>query len=250
VALTVQLFTKSSGLMAHPSVDVPVLPGYKIIGGGAFDQWSGAGNLLTASYPKNATTWSVAGKDHEIASPAIITGYALAIFDPNNEWDVVIKSETSSPEAHPLAVAPLPVGYTLTGGGAFVDWHGAGNLLTASFPNSQSSWEARSKDHDVPDPAKITSYVIGIKHVNPNITVKGVIKSASGSKAAHPTAQVCLDPGWTLSGGGALDQWDGAGNLLTASFPQGSSCWFAAGKDHKVSSPATVTAYVIGIKTV
>jgi hypothetical protein len=226
---------------------VTVPADYKIVGGGAFDHWSGAGNLLTASYPKGPQTWFAAGKDHEISSPAFITAFALALHDPKNEWDVIIKSETSAPAAHPQAVATLPNGYTLTGGGAFVDWHGAGNLLTASFPTSDLSWEARSKDHDVSDPSRITAYAIGMKPRSATKKLTHVIKSATGAVAAHPSARVCLDTGWTLSGGGALDQWNGAGNLLTASFPNG-TCWDASGKDHKVSSPAAITAYVIGIK--
>jgi vibriolysin len=50
-----------------------------------------------------------------------------------------------------------------------------------------------------------------------------------------------------LSGGGALDDWSGNGNLLTASFPNGAG-WSAAGKDHEVASPAALTAYAIGLK--
>jgi hypothetical protein len=249
MALTVQLFTATSGSVEHPSVDVTVPAPFKIIGGGAFDNWSGAGNLLTASFPSDARTWRAAGKDHEVVSPAPITAFALAISDPNDEWDVVIKSETSNPDAHPQAVATLPAGFTMTGGGAFVDWHGAGNLLTASFPTSDSSWEARSKDHDISDPAAITSYVIGIRHKTPQIRVRHLIQSATSSVVPHPSTQVSLDSSWTLSGGGALDQWNGAGNLLTASFPIARSTWFAAGKDHVVSSPAAVTAFVIGIRT-
>jgi hypothetical protein len=247
--LTIQLFTATSSSAEHPSVEVTVPVNFKIIGGGAFDNWSGAGNLLTASFPKDLQTWFAAGKDHEVASPAPITAYALAISDPLNEWDVVIKSETSDPAEHPQAVATLPDGYTMTGGGAFVDWHGAGNLLTASFPTSDSSWEARSKDHDVADPAAITSYVIGIRHRTPNIKVNHLIRSATSGVVPHPTAEVSLDSGWTLSGGGALDHWNGAGNLLTASFPNARSTWFAAGKDHVHPSPAAITAYVIGIRT-
>jgi hypothetical protein len=247
MALIVQVFTATSGVVAHPSVDITVPAGFKIIGGGAFDHWSGAGSLLTASYPKNATTWSAAGKDHEISSPASITAFAIALNDSNNEWDVTIKHETSDPSAHPQAVATLPNGFVLTGGGAFVNWHGAGNLLTASFPNSDNSWEARSKDHDVSDPAPITAYAIGIKPRSGTHNVTHVIKSAKGATAAHPSARVCLDAGWILSGGGALDQWTGNGNMLTASFPNG-TCWDAAGKDHKVSSPAAITAYAIGIR--
>jgi vibriolysin len=246
MALQVQVFVATSGVAPHPSVQIDIPTDYKIIGGGAFDHWGEPGNLLTAAYPKGLHTWFAAGKDHEDPSPASITGFAIAIHDPNNEWDVIIKSETSNPAPHPQAVAILPSGYKLTGGGAFVDWTGAGNLLTASFPNSESSWEARSKDHDISDPSRITAYAIGMKHKG-TLTLKTIIKSATGPKEPHPKAQVCLDTGWILSGGGALDDWSGAGNLLTASYPQG-LCWLAAGKDHKVPSPASITAYAIGIR--
>jgi vibriolysin len=137
----------------------------------------------------------------------------------------------------------------LTGGGAFVDWQGAGNLLTASFPNSSSSWEARSKDHDVSDPSRITAYAIGLRPRSASVHLHTIIVNSTGPVQPHPTAQVCLPaatPPWIVSGGGALDNWNGAGNLLTASYPQ-ENCWLAAGKDHKDPSPASITAYAIGI---
>jgi vibriolysin len=249
MALPIQVFSATSGVAAHPTVQVSVPAGYKILGGGAFDHWTGAGSLLTASYPVNQNTWFAAGKDHEVSAPASISAYAIALHDPNDEWDVTIKHETSSPAAHPQVVATLPGGYVLTGGGAFVSWHGAGNLETASFPNSDNSWEARSKDHDISDPAQITAYAIGIRPKSGAKKLAHVIRSATGAVAAHPTAHVTLEPGWTLSGGGALDNWNGAGNLLTASYPSGIS-WFAAGKDHVDSSPASITAYAIGIREV
>ena len=248
-ALTVQLFVATSGVAEHPSVELTIPPQYKILGGGAFDHWSGAGNLLTASYPVGLQTWFAAGKDHEVVSPAAISAFALALFDPNDEWNVVIQAETSDPAEHPQAVATLPAGFTLTGGGAFVDYGaGAGNLLTASFPTSASSWEARSKDHLVVDAAKLTAYAIGLQpRPGNNARLNSVIVNATGVVAAHPAAQVCLDPAFTLSGGGAIDNWNGPGNLLTALYPQG-GCWVAAGKDHIDSSPASITVYAIGIR--
>ena len=247
MTLQIQTFTATSGITAHPSVQVSVPAGWKILGGGAFDHWTGAGSLLTASFPLNDSTWFVAGKDHEISSPASITAYAIALHDPENEWDVTINSEPSEPAAHPSAVAVLPAGFVLTGGGAFVNWHGAGNLLTASFPNSDTSWEVRSKDHDISDPAQITAYAIGMRPKANGKKLHHEIKTATGAVAAHPSVTVQLDPGWSLSGGGAFDDWNGDGNLLTASFPQGEG-WVAAGKDHKVSSPASITAYAIGLR--
>jgi vibriolysin len=247
MTLNVQLFTATSGSAPHPSVQVTVPQHFKIIGGGAIDNWSGQGNLLTASYPKGINSWFAAGKDHELPSPATITAFAIAIYDPNNEWDVIIKSEVSNPAQHPSVIAVLPTHYTMTGGGAFVDYGaGPGNLLTASFPNSDTSWEARSKDHDIADPAQITAYAIGMRS-NTGASLQRIVKSATGAVAAHPTAQVALPAGWILSGGGAFDNWEGAGNLLTASYPLGMS-WHAAGKDHKDPSPAAITAYAIGIR--
>ena len=245
--LNVQLFTATSGLAQHPSVQLSVTPEFKIIGGGAVDNWSGTGNMLTASHPVGVNSWFAAGKDHEVASPASITAFAIAIRDPNNEWDVTISSETSDPANHPQAVAILPPGFMLTGGGAFVDYTGSGNLLTASFPNSSSSWEARSKDHDIADPARITAYAIGLRS-RTGVALQGIVQSATGAVAQHPMTQVALAPGWTLSGGGAIDNWSGNGNLLTASYPLGQS-WLAAGKDHLHASPASITAFVIGIRT-
>jgi hypothetical protein len=247
MTLQIQTFTATSGVTAHPSVQVTVPAGYKILGGGAFDHWTGAGSLLTASFPLNAQTWFAAGKDHEISAPASITAYAIALHDPNDEWEVTIKSEPSNPAPHPQAIAVLPAGFVLTGGGAFVNWHGAGNLLTASFPTSDKSWEVRSKDHDISDPSQITAYAIGMRPRSNGKKLHHEIKRARGAVAAHPSAQVQLDPGWSLSGGGALDDWSGDGNLLTASFPQGEG-WFAFGKDHKISSPAAITAYAIGVR--
>jgi hypothetical protein len=249
-ALSVQLFQATSALAAHPQVTVTVPSGYKIVGGGAVDNWGdGAGNLLTAAYPQGPNTWFAAGKDHEVSSPATLTGYALAIHDPHNEWDVTIQSSTSGPDAHPTAVATLPQGYVLTGGGAFVDWTGAGNLLTASFPNAALSWEASSKDHDISDPAAITAYVIGIRHRAGTVRLAQTVIQVTGANQQHPTATACLGAEWTLCGGGAVDNWDGDGNLLTATYPEG-SCWTAAGKDQIHASPATITAYAIGLRVI
>jgi hypothetical protein len=248
LALTIQLFTATGAVAAHPTASVTVPAGYKILGGGAFDHYTEPGNLLTASYPQTLQTWFVAGKDHEQSSPASITAFALAVNDPSNEWDVVIQQNTSLKLPHPQADAKLPPGYVLTGGGAFVDYGtGPGSLLTASYPATDSSWQARAKDHDVKDPSQITAYAIGIKHRLGLQRVQHNIVSATGATAQHPTAQVMVTAGYTMSGGGALDDYAGGeGNLLTASYPQ-SPYWIAAGKDHEHASPAAITVYVIGL---
>lgn len=69
----------------------------------------------------------------------------------------------------------------------------------------------------------------------------------------HPTMDVFLDPGYTLTGGGAWIDYDEPGNLLVQSYPvqgrDGKWCgWMANGKDAWVSSKASITTYAIGIK--
>ncbi len=69
----------------------------------------------------------------------------------------------------------------------------------------------------------------------------------------HPTMEVFIDPGYTLTGGGAWIDYEDPGNLLVESYPlqvNGGiwSGWKAQGKDIWVSSKATITVYAIGIK--
>ena len=63
---------------------------------------------------------------------------------------------TSSPDAnHPPFVVP---DFHLTGAGARVNWHGTGNLLTASFPEDRQTVVA----HNVAvDRSTITAYAVG-----------------------------------------------------------------------------------------
>jgi len=63
----------------HPTAEKSVPSGYMLIGGGAFDNYSGYGNMLVKSYPKNSTTWYVEGKDHRRADPCSITAYAIGL---------------------------------------------------------------------------------------------------------------------------------------------------------------------------
>lgn len=266
--LNVKRFRATSGRAAHPSVVVALPSDFKIIGGGAGILTDGtAGNFLTASFPLDLQTWKAEAKDHEVSDPQQIAAVVIAIEDPQDEWDVTIVSQASAPTSHPQAIAVLPRDprYILTGGGAFVDYKGAGNLLTASCPDpnaSDTSWLARSKDHDVPDPASITAYAIGMRHRAGTVQLERVLRHSTSSVDPHPGIFASIEPGWILSGGGAFDDWEstgGEGNLLTKStpslIPMGTPPggwelqWVASGTDHLRSSPASITAFAIGIRS-
>jgi vibriolysin len=246
-AVHLQIFSSTGNRSAHPTARVTVPYEYKIVGGGARVNWRGAGNLLISSYPETINTWVAMSKDHQTSSPATITVYAIAIYDPDDMWDVRIWTSTGRRAQHPIAQVSIDWNYTLTGGGARVNWEGAGSLLTASYPVDEITWEARSKDHLDSSPASITAYAIGIRH-RTNGAPSMRIFSYTGQYEAHPTSKVSVRQGYTLTGGGAFNHWTGEGNLLTASYPDSGTSWVAAGKDHEKTSPSAIEVFAIGIR--
>jgi len=266
--LRLQILAATSSCADHPSVTVVAPNGWHILGGGAFVHWEdgvcttppAAGNLLTAMYPASATVWQANSKDHELVSPAQITGYCIAAqmqngtSIPPGAYQIV--SRDSAVANHPSITATLPAGWVLVGGGARANYGtGAGQLLYASVPggntsvrNGGNSWFAASKDHDVADPATVTAFAIGLTATflaGAGLAV--IYQSYSAPCATHWPWATLIVPGFHLSGGGAQDNWTGNGNLLTASFPQDRQTWRARGKDHVVSDPSTITAWGIGL---
>jgi hypothetical protein len=276
---TTQVQTVTSPAASMPEAVVKLPAPFKVVGGGARTNWSGDGNLLTQTQPgaPGQNTWMGSGKDHLVASPATLTVYGIGLADPNDDWEVGVFHQTSGVAAHPVATASLPAGYALTGGGCLVDWRASpsamGNLLTASFPSSLTTWECRSKDHSVSSPAPITAFVVGIRPKKAGIALPTVqITTATSAATNHPTAvapglpgwgKVPGSPGWVVTGGGArampvhragqAQPQAGAGQLLTGSFPTTSkdsrapTGWYAASKDHAVASPGIVQAFAINL---
>jgi hypothetical protein len=149
-----------------------------------------------------------------------------------------------------LASASVDVdtGYKIVGGGARVNFVGVvGNLLTASYPESATRWTARSKDHSVVSLATITVCAIGLYDPYDEWDVQIVPRY---NPAAGDTNSVVADvpDGYVLTGGGAAVDYDIIGQLLTASFPNGTRSWQARSKAHSVSRFLGITAYAIGIK--
>jgi hypothetical protein len=196
-----------------------------------------------------------ASKDHVLSQgkseETTITAYAIALYDPNDEWDVLIARATTPPLQHPVTSAQLPEGYTLTGGGAFANYGGEGSLLVASYPGDSKTWRARSTDFDRADPAPLTAYVIGIKARNGAYLPPSIILSTTGAVAHHPTASVLLPQKYILVGGGAEVHWfwptQSQPNLLTSTMPDGNG-WTCSSKDQAYPNETSTAAYVIGVE--
>jgi len=115
------------------------------------------------------------------------------------------------------------------------------------FPASGMDWEARAKDHDLPSPAtiRVACFAASVPPADHLI-----VDATSPAPVNHPDATAMLPPGFVLVGGGARVNWDdreAPGSLLWASRPAAGQGWYAAAKDHKYPSPATVTAFAIGV---
>lgn len=249
---SVKLFKGVGGASSlNPTDEIEVPADYKILGGGARLEPENAevGQLMVSSYPETAHKWVVEGKAHDTAVNGVIYAYAIAIYDPADEWDVRIFSNSTSgtaPQEISKEVVSVPNGYLMTGGGALVNYSGPGSLLTASYPPSDNEWEARSKSHTHPSPSRIRVFAIGIRSKK-GVELEGDVSRRVGDVEQHPESKVQVRDGFVLTGGGALITWSGAGNLLTDSYPLDLG-WTCKGKDHDTASPASITAYSVGIR--
>lgn len=155
---------------------------------------------------------------------------------------------------HPVVHCDVDADEVLVGGGAWADYgSGQGALLTASYPenNDLETWIAKSKDHQRYNPHTLHAYAIGMKltgvsrsNLLPHMTLK---VDTSGAAMGHPSNTISLPPGYQVIGGGARVNWSGYGNLLTESYPYNNTTWRVKSKDHGTGSPATITAFIIGI---
>ena len=255
----------TSPVAHHPEASVWFPPGYTLTGGGAWDDWTGSGNMLVSSYPIKPTGsdvyngWKATGKDNNIPDPAALTVWAIGI-------KIIIDGEpapieqrvfefTSGSAHHPQTTASLLEGWTGIGGGAKDNYTGSGNMLWASYPvlngvGQVTGWTAAGKDQIIPDESTITAYVIGIKV--PSVVLDVKVTSKTGEKAQYPHAHAEAPEGYVVLGGGAIDNWTGSGSLLYATKPviiSGTEIdgWQGAGKEHEVSDPSTITAYCISL---
>lgn len=155
--------------------------------------------------------------------------------------------------------------YEIAIGGGVVGSENPGKLLTGSYPRADlSAWKVSAKDHLNSDVSTITGYAIGLQLFDFNMSPIEKeelmsfihITSVTSHVQAHPRAFAPLWPTCVLLGGGFQVNWSEPGNLATQSFynigPGGEFSnaygWQAGSKDHLVASPASITAYAIGIE--
>lgn len=158
----------SSAYSATPQISTSVPKGYTLISGGFRINYFETGSLATASYPHNGS-WHVSAKEHITKSPASVQAFAIGILSNLPKLGYVqttLRSSSSSLAAHPASSATLPPDFALSGCGAKVDFgSGAGNLIWKINPylfDNHIGCEAASKDMQIPNPASITTYALGL----------------------------------------------------------------------------------------
>jgi hypothetical protein len=242
-----------------------------VVGGGGWaDFHPSGGAFLTCSCPtRDLDGWVVASKDHaEVVDTHQLSVYLLALrIDGMRRSDLlrfvqIFNADSGSPQAHPEATVMVPNTHTALSGGFWVDWHGEGNLATASVPVLKTlpdgtfvaiGWTAKSKDHLKGSPATIWAYAVGIKTMLPGaVSVAQHVIGRESTSAAHPAMEVPLDSG-LLTGAGAEVRWTGAGNMLTRIQPFVDDKPTpvvqkvgASAKDHKDSDPSKIVVYGVG----
>jgi len=238
-----------------PEATVYVPSGWKVLSGGAEVKYYGNGQLLTRSRPiieAGATVgWAAASKDHLESDRGQVRAYAVALWDPYNEWDVIVRVAASRRAPHPRATVTLPPGFLLVGGGGDVQWRGYGNLLVDSYPSSSRSWTATSKDHLRSDPGYVSAFAIGLRSRTWARMPRRRVKTGRYGPVAHPAGSVVASPAYGMVGGGASVSKGGLGNMLTALVPDESGRSFRAGaKDHLKGDHQRLTVYGIEMEGV
>lgn len=241
----------------HPTAQVTVPDGWKVISGGAYVVYYGSGQLLSKSFPiisegsSSPIGWSVQSKDHQKADLGQVQALAVAMYDPSDEYEVHVATlDTKDAETDPHATVFLPEGYTLLGGGINVHWKGQGSLITASRPTDDlKGWYGAAKDHIAADPSTISVYAIGIRHKVYGTEFLGTRLVSQGSTVApHPWAAVKASSGSLFVGGGGEVATGGVGNMLVDLIPvSGGHVFYASSKDHLESDPKNLTAYGIEV---
>jgi hypothetical protein len=249
-----------------PEARVTVPEGYKLLSGGARIDYRRSGNMLTASFPEGDNAWRANGHDLKESDEEKITAFAIALYDPDDLWEVKIFHDTLDRiDVRPMREVVVGQGYVMVGGGVHV--HDAEtinpNLLIASFPVNDTTWRAQSKEHCDMSGAKITAYAVGLKCKVEGVTIQSNIqRTDSDSIDTKTSAQIGPKSGYVMTGGGAVAHLDfgrpgwgirknelQSGQLLTKSCPApDENMWLGEAKDHLYSYKTKLSVQCIGVK--
>jgi hypothetical protein len=267
------------------SQQVLVPPDFIAVGGGAEGAEGPSGVLVTNSYHDTSSSqtspqsWWTAVHSNVPAQVGADTAWGIGlkiegISNATLRQIVTFPLALSAIVPHPSVTLAANITYPQTsaaiGGGVMAS--PIGQYVTESAPETWqqcyqngtfeqlvSGWTAASKDHINPSPWWATAQMTTLpKILNINgstFHVETWVVNASSAVLPHPDASVGLPGDYALTSVGAFVNWNAwpnaAGNLLWRLKPRpdinGAE---AASKDQMFSSPASITAYAVGMKLV
>ncbi|MEM7646543.1 MAG: hypothetical protein AAF203_06525, partial [Pseudomonadota bacterium] len=140
--------------------------------------------------------------------------------------------------------------FKVIGGGARVNWKGAGSLLVSSFPTETEGWSAHSKDHVHPDPSTITTFAIGMKSgFLKRMGLKRVLRSEYSSFGNNPSGECRVGKKAAAISAGIYAPV-GSGSLMTGLAPISRRRWFGSSKAHINPYQTSFEIACIGLRTI
>jgi hypothetical protein len=138
----IHIGSSTSAPQHFPTATQGVPDNYLLVGGGAWDQYSGSGygNMLTSSYPIGNLAWVGSGKDYRRSCLGQIKVYAIGIQNisyPNVGYLQLTYNETfeaADPGTESWCEAPVWDGYALTCPGGYCTYGSTGRMLVSLYP--------------------------------------------------------------------------------------------------------------------
>lgn len=274
LAMTLACFRESFPEEQHFRRSLQLPAGYKILSGGARTLEQKAGNFLVSSYPScdpatGRWAWHAQMKDIQNASPERHEIAVIALFDPDNQWDVrLFEKQSLVADLHNSLVAGENTGYVITGGGAQIDTFSSAALTACGFIRDPAAGEGRvlsgfaasSRWCQVPAAHRLKVLAIGVLPSNGS-HLESYYQVETFASAAHHNhclqyAPKVLTPllGSGLIGGGACTT-PAVRNFLTGCCPLIDSNgnvegWQALSKDHIESDPTGMVMVGVGLLNV
>ncbi|GLZ00659.1 hypothetical protein [Actinoplanes sp. NBRC 103695] len=270
--MTTAVFRNQAPVPAAHFTDLPVEvdPDMIVIGGGATAAETPNGALLTASYPNDSrSAWLASSKDHRVPNPHSLTAFAIGMKVNSADMprtklkeSLLYTRATGAESNHPRAIAGVPDGFTMVGGGFRVNWPpGAGNLVTGSFCgdlDTTHDWEARSKDHITPSPCTIDVWSVAIRST---LGVGGHVfrvdrridRRTSTDLVSHPFAELVFEGAHVLTGVGAKARVEEPGQLIWRLEPTaagGRPGVTGGSKDHQLALKSIISVSALGIRLI
>ncbi|MCF7221588.1 hypothetical protein [Marilutibacter chinensis] len=236
---------------------------YKILSGGASTLKTDKGNFLISSYPSydpalRRWAWHAEMRDIRHASNDEHEIAVIAVYDPDDEWDVrLFASQSQGLEAHHSELAVAESGYLITGGGGRIDRFGWAALTQCGFEPAAApkpGFRVVSRSCLKNSHHQLTAIAVGLRPRNGTRLVP-VYPGETGEKAAHPDVRFTRKSrGEVFLGGGVSTQSEGD-NFLLGSCPiiddsNGVAGWKASGKDHERTSEVAMTVTMVGVTNV